>query len=599
MAREDSPPRHRLLYHGAMGFNADAVAAFEEFAALLELTGANGFRVNAHAKVARVLENAGSDLESLAIDGDAKKKLTKMDGIGASSADKLIELATSGRIEELETLRGEVPVGLRTVLEVPGLGPKTVRRLWTEAGVESLADLEARLDDGTVESLPRMGRKTVDNLVSSIAFMKRSGDRRRIDQAMDVAEMLISRMEATGFVERIHYAGSLRRGRETIGDLDILAVSSDPNALLGFFTNMNDVTQVLVAGDTKCSVRLEQGVQVDLRIVDAATWGAAIMYFTGSKEHNVLLRERAIARGMRLNEYGLFPASEDERPPQERGVTPVAAATETDIYGALDLEWIPPELREEGNPLERVGTTDLIRTEDVVAELHCHTVASDGRLSIEEMVEAAVAHGRTIIAITDHSKSSAQANGLSDERLREHIQAIREVDAGRTDIRVLAGSEVDILADGRLDYADELLEELDLVVASPHVSLRQDSEKATARLCRAARHPLVTIIGHPTGRIINGRAGLDIDIDALIEAALEGGTALEINANPHRLDLRDRHVRRAVDAGCPIAINTDAHAASHLDFLRYGVLTARRGGLSPAACVNTWPEAKLLDWIGR
>ena len=364
---------------------------------------------------------------------------------------------------------------------------------------------------------------------------------------------------------------------------------------------MPAVTQVLVAGDTKSSVRVAQGIQIDLRVVARDAWGAALMYFTGSKEHNVVLRELAIARGLRLNEYGLFPASEDddEQPPQRRGVAPVAAETETEIYRALDLEWIAPELREESCRPGDVDSSDLITVEDIRAELHTHTTASDGVLSIEALADAAVAAGRSILAITDHSRSSAQANGLSEDRLRRHIEAIRRVDAERTDIRLLAGSEVDILADGRLDYADEVLAELDIVVASPHVSLRQDPAKATARLCRAARHPLVSIIGHPTGRIVNGRAGLELDIDALIEAALEGGTALEINANPLRLDLRDRHVRRAAAAGCPIAINTDAHAADQLSHLRYGILTARRGGLTATGCINTWSEEKLVEWIGR
>ena len=431
--------------------------------------------------------------------------------------------------------------------------------------------------------------------------MKQAGDRRRIDQATTVAEGVLAQLEATGLVGRLEFAGSLRRGRETIGDLDVLVTSPDPGTLSAAFQNMPEVTQVLVAGDTKSSVRVAQGMQIDLRVVEEEAWGAALLYFTGSKEHNVALRERAIAHGHRLNEYGLFPDNrdEDDRPPQARGVEPIAAATEASIYEALALDWIPPELREEGFTLDDAPVSDLIREDQILSELHSHTTASDGSLSIEELADAAVAAGRTILAITDHSKSSAQANGLSEDRLRRHIDEIRKVDSKRSDIRLLAGSEVDILADGRLDYEDDLLAELDIVVASPHVSLRQDPEKATARLCRAARHPLVSIIGHPTGRIINGRAGLDLDLDALIEAALEGGTALEVNANPLRLDLRDRHVLRAARAGCPIAINTDAHAAENLAYLRYGVLTARRGALSAAGCVNTWPEEKLLEWIGR
>jgi DNA polymerase (family 10) len=582
-----------------MSMNEDIAKIFEELATLLELTGANGFRVNAHSKVARVVEGLTSDLGELARTDDAIKSLEAIDGIGKSSAQKIVEFAAQGTVTELEKLRASVPDGLREVMKVPGLGPKTVRRLWQEAEIESIQDLEAAIDDGRLEALPRMGRKTIDNIRESIDFMKTAGDRRRLGTAMPIAERLVAAMQAIPGVRKVAYAGSLRRGQETIGDLDLLVTTTDPTAASEAFRTQSGVTKILVAGETKSSVRLEDGIQVDLRVVPEEVWGAALMYFTGSKDHNVALRERAIGRGLRLNEYGLFPDDGEDGPPQQRGVTAIASATETEIYEALDLPWIPPELRVDRDEFDLEVPDDLITVDAIHAELHSHTTASDGRLTIDELAVAARTAGRTILAITDHSRSSAQANGLDEARLRRHVDAIREADARIEGIRLLAGSEVDIHADGSLDYEDDVLALLDVVVASPHASLRQDPAAATARLCAAARHPLVSIIGHPTGRLIGTRKGLEPDIEKVIAAAIEGGTALEINANPYRLDLRDIHVRAAVDAGCLIAINTDAHRAEHLEFIRYGVMTGRRGRLRNPGCVNAWPDQRLLDWLGR
>ncbi len=582
-----------------MSSNEDIGSIFEEMATLLELTGANGFRVNAHTKVARVVEGLSSDLAEVARGGKALAELQKIDGIGKSSAEKIVAFVATGTVPELEDLRSEVPDGLRTVMQVPGLGPKTVRRFWQEASVESLADLEAALDDGRLEALPRMGRKTLDNIRASIDFMKSAGDRRRLGDAMPLAERVVAVMEAVPGMRRVAWAGSLRRGQETIGDVDILVSTDDPEAASTAFREQPGVSRVLVAGETKSSVRLEEGIQVDLRVVPEEVWGATLMYFTGSKDHNVALRERAIARGLRLNEYGLFPEDDEATPPQQRGIAPVAASTEAEIYEALELPWIPPELRVDRDEFDRPIPGDLVTVEAIRAELHSHTTASDGKLSIDELAAAAMAGGREILAITDHSRSSAQANGLDVDRLRRHADAIREADARIDGIRLLAGSEVDIHADGSLDYEDDVLAMLDVVVASPHASLRQEPAVATARLCAAARHPLVSIIGHPTGRIIGSRKGLEPDIEAVIAAAIEGGTALEINSNPLRLDLRDIHVRAAVEAGCLISINTDAHRAEHLEFIRYGVLTGRRGRLEAEGCINTWAPDRLLPWLAR
>ena len=579
-----------------MSTNYELAERFEEMASLLELTGANAFRINAHIRVARALESFSTDLTTMI---DTPKSIEAIDGIGASSAKKIIEFITTGEISDLNTLRKKVPDGLIEVLKVPGLGPKTVRKIWTELNVESVEELKSAIQDGSLESLPRMGAKTIANISEAITFMESSGGRIRIGTAMPIAEQIVESLRVVNGVQRIEYAGSLRRGKETIGDIDILISSTKPEDAHTAFREMEDVTKVLVSGTSKSSVRTEDGLQIDLRVVDDDAFGAALLYFTGSKEHNVLLRERAIAANLRLNEYGLFPNDGHDESPQSRGITPVASETEEDIYTALNLEWIPPELREDRGELDTPPPLDLITVEDIRAELHSHTTASDGRLSISELAQEAMASGRTILAVTDHSQSSAQAGGLDPDRLRRHAAEVREANENIEGITLLAGSEVDIHADGSLDYDDDILALLDIVVASPHASLRQDSVTATKRLCSAARHPLVSIIGHPTGRLINDRKGLEPDIEKLCEAAIEGNTALEINSNPWRLDLRDVHVRTAMDHGALISINTDVHRAEHFAYVRYGVLTGRRGRLRKESCINTWPIDQLRAWLNR
>jgi DNA polymerase (family 10) len=573
----------------------ELAAAFDMMAAMMEMSGANAFRVAATRKVARVLEDFDGDLRATSA---AKGGLEAIDGIGKSSAERIRDWFDTGNITDLETLRAEIPPGLISLLDVSGLGPKTVGRLWREADVVDRATLRAAIDEGRLTSLPRMGAKTIANISDSLTFAEQAAKRTSIGRALPLAESLIECLSTIKGVGMMEYAGSLRRGRETIGDIDILATAKDPAALVAALTGRDDVTKVLASGDTKASVRLGLGIQVDLRIVEPDAFGAALLYFTGSKEHNVQLRHMAQTRSLRLNEYGLFPDDGEQATPQSRGISPLAAKTEQEIYTALELPWHPPELREERDAIDAPPPT-LLELADIRCELHSHTKASDGHLTIHEMAEEAMRRGFHTLAITDHSKSSVQANGLSDDRLRAHIEAIHEVDATLPNIRLLAGSEVDIHADGRLDYDDDLLAELDIVVASPHAALKQPPDEATARLIAAVSNPHVHILGHPTGRMIGRRPGIEPDLHAVASAAAAHGTALEINANPRRLDLRDRHVRIALDAGALIAINTDAHAAEHFDFLRYGVLTGRRGRLTPNECVNAWPQAKLLAWLDR
>lgn len=591
--------------------NQTLAAHFEQIAQALEILGEDRFRVIANGRAARLIADSATNLVSLASAEDARKSLMAIEGVGPKIADKIIEFARTGRIVERGELLERIPPGLLDLLDIPGLGPKTVRALWQSGGVESMADLRRIIDDGSILKIPRMGAKVVRNIIDAMAFAAQAADRAPLGDAMPIAELILARLNGVkraGVVEA-RWAGSLRRGRETIGDLDFLVAAKKPDLVGEAFCAMPEVHKTLASGPSKRSVRLLVDglhLQADLRLVPPESFGAALLYFTGSKEHNVRLRERALRRDMTLNEYGLFPLDSSETPPQTRGVKPVAARTEESVYAALGLPWIPPEVRED-RPLDEIaadeGSHTLIEVSDIKAELHAHTTASDGRLSIGELAELAKARGFHTIGVTDHSRSSVIAGGLSPDALRRHIDAVREENERIKGITILAGSEVDILADGSLDYDDKLLSLLDIVVATPHASLRQEPKAATARLLKAVTHPLVHIIGHPTGRLVNRREGFLPDIPTIAAAAAEHDVALEINANPMRLDLRDIHVRAARSApggdgrGALLAIDCDVHSESHFDYLGYGVLTARRGGLTPERCVNTWSARRLHAWL--
>lgn len=594
-----------------MSFTKAASSMFNEMSQMIELLGGDRFRVNAHAKAARVLKDTTADIESLANDGDTKS-LVALEGIGKGTASKLIELAQNGTMSEYDELRDQIPKGLMDVLEIPGLGPKTVKLMWDEKNVESIEDLLKIIEDGAILELPRMGQKTVDNIKESIEFMAQSGGRLHIGIAQGVADRFVEMMSAVKGTTQCAFAGSLRRGKETIGDIDILIATSDPEAAREAFTNAKGVMKVLANGEKKASIRVaiedessrwgaedNTALQIDLRIVDEGAWGAALMYFTGSKEHNVRLRERAIKQGMTLNEYGLFKDDgSDKTPPQDRGEKPLACKTEEAIYTTLGVPYFPPTIREDRGEINLDKTPELIQIEDIKSELHSHTSASDGKMSIEESAAIAKSRGFHTLAITDHSQSSAVAGGLSPERLRKHIKAVREANKKIEGITILPGSEVDILVDGTLDYDDDLLAELDVVVASPHAGLRAKPKQATKRLLKAIEHPLVHIIGHPTGRLIERRPGLEPDMNEIFAAAIEHNVALEINSHWMRLDLRDIHVRAAVEAGCLIAIDCDVHRADDYENIRFGILTGQRGWLTPERCLNTWSKQRLHKWLG-
>jgi DNA polymerase (family 10) len=597
-----------------MSVNQALADVLERIAAMQELLGEDTFRAVSNSRAARTIADLTYDVSTVA--GDPTK-LLEIPGVGKGIADKIAEFCATGTIKEHDELRERVPTGLLDLLEVPGLGPKTVRLLWKERGVEDMAGLKRIISDGSILTVPRMGSKSVEKIKSSLAFAEQSGGRLPLGLAVPIAERIVEHLSKLKGVHHAAFAGSLRRGKDTIGDIDILVAAKDAARVGEAFRSMPGVRQVLAAGDTKSSVRMSvdsdmgrwalEGrhgttdtgptVQVDLRVIPEASWGAALMYFTGSKEHNVRLRERALKMGFTLNEYGLFPEDKEGAPPQSRGIKPAASRTEEEIYAALKVPYLPPEVREDRGELTLAETPRLVEIDDIKAELHAHTTASDGLMSIEELAAAAKARGFHTIAVTDHSKSSVQANGLSVERLMAHVEAVRKAAEKTRGIRVLAGSEVDILADGRLDYEDKILRTLDVIVASPHTALSQEPEACTRRLLAAIRNRYVHILGHPTGRLINRRPGLSPDIARLVEAAKEHGVALEINAHWLRLDLRDQHVRAAAEAGCLIAIDCDVHAPDDFDNLRYGVMTARRGRLSPGLCVNTWNQKKLAEWL--
>ncbi len=561
-----------------MSTNTELAKMFYTMATILEINGENAFKVNANTKVARVLEDLVEDVATI-------DDITKISGVGKSSAQKIEQYISTGTMDDYDKLVNTLPPGLLDLMEVQGIGAKTVRRLWQEIGVTDIPSLKEAISKGKLESMDRMGKKTIQNMTESLDFLSLNANRTRLGVAMPIAMELMTLLQTCSGVQRIGYAGSLRRGKETIGDIDILASTTNTELLTDTFCQMDAVEKILAQGETKCAVRLQTGLQVDLRIVEDGAFGAALLYFTGSKEHNIVLRERAIKQEKKLNEYSLTP--------------PDISKTEEEIYENLGLPWLPPEIREDRGEFACTETPTLIVEDDILCDLHCHTHASDGHMTIEELASIAITRGYHTIAVTDHSQSQAQANGLKPDRLYAHIQQIKEVNQKMENITILAGSEVDILPDGTLDYDDELLELLDIVVASPHAALQQAPEVATKRLLAAIEHPLVHIIGHPTGRIINKRKGLEPDIPSLVAAAVEHHTALELNANSYRLDLRDTHIRAAVDARAQISINTDSHRPEDFNQLQYGILTARRGWASPQNCINCLGHDELQTWLQR
>jgi DNA polymerase (family X) len=583
--------------------NAVVASRLERLADLLEIDGANPFRVRAYRQAAEVVAAHTEPLVDMAGRGEG---LTTLKGIGKDLAAAILALYETGEIPALRELTERVPLGLLEVVRVPGVGPKRAATLWRSLGVTSLDDLERVAREGRVAALAGFGDKTQAKVLAGTPRARHHGGRlRRGDPEAVVAPLLVALRGAAG-VERVEVAGSLRRGRATVGDVDLLAVAADPAPVMAALRAHGDVAEVLGSGDTKTSVRLDGDLQVDLRVVPAGSFGAAWQYFTGSKAHNVWLRQRALDRGLRLSEYGLFRGGDGDDP--ERGVR-VAGAEEAEVYAALGLPWITPELREGRGEIEAAAAGRLptsLDLADVRGDLHLHTTWSDGTAGIREMRAAAAARGYAYLAITDHSQALRMTGGLDAEKLARQwaeFDAIADEDAAHAAVGplpvLLRGLEVDILKDGGLDLDDDSLANLDVVVVSVHAHLDLPQAQQTARVVRALQHPAVHVLAHPTGRLLGTREGIAIDLDAVFEAAAAHGVAVECNASPHRLDLGDIELARAVAAGCKVAVNTDAHALAGLADLRYGVITARRAGLTPDDVVNAWPLERLRHFLTK
>lgn len=563
-------------------------AIFEQMADLMEIQGEQSFRVNSYRRAARTMKELTADIDELAKSGG----IVDLPGIGKGMAGKIEEYLASGKIAAHQELLQAVPPGLPALLEVPGLGPKKVALAWKELGVVDATTLKAAIDSGQLAKLKGLGEKSVQQISEGLSFSEKSTGRTPLGLAMPLAEELVAAMRAVKGVRRAEYCGSLRRGAETIGDVDILCESDDGAAVVKAFTSLPQTKKVLASGTTKGSILVERRdgveVQADCRVVPKASFGAALQYFTGSKEHNVRLREMAVKRKWKLNEWGLFD-----------GDKPLAGEDEADIYKKLGLPYVPPEQREDRGEFEPNATEALITIDDIRGDLHMHTDASDGTCDARTMATAAQERGYEYIAVTDHSKSSAIANGLSIDRMWKQIERIRELNKSLKAITVLVGCECDILSDGKLDYPDQVLAACDFVVASVHSALRQDRKKVTSRVLKAMENPFVTLLGHPTGRLINKREAMDLDMNAVIAKAVETGTALELNAAWQRLDLCDLHVRQARDAGVMLCIDTDSHSTAQLDQMRFGILTARRGWLRKQDVLNTRPLPDLRKWIQK
>ena len=569
--------------------NLEIAKLFNEIADLLEIKDENIFKIRAYRRAAINLESLTEEIEAVA----ARGGLTEIAGIGKDLAAKIAQALETGRIEYLEELRREIPRGVVELMAIPGVGPKTAKLLFDRLQVDSVEKLEALAQKGKLLGLPGIKQKTVENIVKGIQVVKKGRERMPLGRALPLAREIIQTLEKLPQVRKISMAGSLRRMRETVRDFDLLITSTKPAKVMGTFTSLPQVAEVLVHGETKATIRHREGIQVDLRVVEPECFGAALQYFTGSKEHNIRVRELASRKGLKVSEYGVFNEATGKR---------IAGATEEEVYRAIGLPYIPPELREDTGEVEAAlegRLPDLLTLDDLHGDLHAHTNWSDGHHDLEALVEAAHRKGYEYVIVSDHSRSSTVAHGLSEERLIEQIGQIRALNKKYTNFRILAGSECDILADGRMDFPDRVLAQLDIVLCAVHSRFKQGRAEMTARIVKALSNPYVHILAHPTGRLIGERDPYDVDLEAVFAAARQHGKAVEINAQPSRLDLNDHHARRAKELGVMLSIDTDTHFLDQLENMTLGVATARRAWISKADVVNAMPLEKLLAWAHK
>ncbi|PGF17576.1 DNA polymerase/3'-5' exonuclease PolX [Natrinema sp. CBA1119] len=582
-----------------MTTNAELAARFEEFADLLEADDVE-YKPRAYRRAAENIRAHPSPIADRVESGD-HEVVENIEGVGDAISSKIIEYVETGEIDELEALREELPIDIADITRIEGVGPKTAGTLYRELDVQTLDDLEAAAEAGEVQSVKGFGPKTEQNILENIEFARTVGQRQLLGEARPLADDVLAFLESIDAVERCEVAGSIRRWRETIGDVDVLAATEANEAVIERFVEWESADDEIESGPEKASVRVGE-IRVDLRVVVPEEFGSALQYFTGSKDHNVSLRNYAIDREMKLNEYGAFDVSEvpDAEGGQRVGDR-VAGETEAGMYEALGLPWIPPELRTDRGEIaaaENGELPDLITREDIRGDLHTHTEWSDGATPISAMVEAAAERGYDYFGIADHAEGPGIVGGmgLSDTEILEQVEEIRAV-GDEADIEVFAGIEANVDAHGEIDLSEAVVKALDVIVASTHSALGQDAETATDRLVRALENPAIDVLGHPSGRLLNERSGLEFDATALGRAAAEHDTALEVNSNPRRLDLWGSAVQAALEEGAPIAINTDSHRPSTLEYMRWGVHTARRGWAEPADVINTWERAALREFL--
>lgn len=590
--------------------NLDIARELDTLADLLEIQGANHFRIRAYRNAVNTVKSSS---RSLAVMVQAGEDLTELPDIGDSVARHIEELVRDGTIARMEEITKEYPRSLAELVRLEGLGPKKVRKVFEELGVRTIEDLQEALDAGEIEKLEGFGKKSAEKLRAAVADHLTHTGRFQIHEVERLIEGVLEHMEDAPGVDRFEIAGSLRRRKETIGDVDLLAAhDGDGTPVVEHFVAYSGAVRVLGSGSTKGSIVLHSGLQVDLRVIPSASFGAAMLYFTGSKEHNVVLRTRAVKEGLRVNEWGVYRTREEDGDDEAGGSgfagadadfgERLAGDTEEDVYAALGLPWIAPELRENRGEIAAAlegSLPELVTLDDIRGDLQMHSTWSDGRASLEDMARACEALGYEYLAVTDHSQAMAMVGGLTPDRARAQWAEVEEVREKVPGILLLKSAEVDILKDGTLDLPDDILEGLDLVLVSVHSFMDQDRKTMTERVLRAMRHPAVDILAHPTGRIINRRVPFELDVEEVLQAAAELGVAVELNANPNRLDLDDVHVHRAKELGVPVVISTDAHGPEGLKDMRFGVAQARRGWLEAGDVLNARPRADFEAWLRR
>jgi DNA polymerase (family 10) len=564
--------------------NKELADLFEKMADILEFKGENPFKISAYRKASRIIGDLTQDIEEIAESG----KLKDIPGIGEGMAQKVVEYLKTGKISKFEEVKKGVPDELIAIMDVPGMGPKTLSMLHKEKGISNFSQLEKALEDGSLLGLFGMGEKKIENIKRGIQLLKQSKGRMNLGLAFPIAKRIVETLRQKTGSKKIEWAGSLRRMKENIGDIDILATGPDKERIIHAFTHLPEVNEVLASGETKVSVIAEGGTQIDLRVVEEDSYGAALQYFTGSKGHNIHLRGIAKAKGIKINEYGVF-----------KGNKKIAGKEEKDVYRSLGMDWIEPELREDRGEIEAAQEKrlpKLVQESEIKGDLHVHSKWSDGTSEIEEIAQAAQKRGYQYVAICDHSKSLRIAHGLDESRLMKQIEKIDRINEKLKGFKILKGTEVDILTDGKLDFSEKILEKLDIVVAAVHSGFKQDKGKMTKRIIRALENPFVNMIAHPSGRLLGARDPYEVEMDELMEAAKRYRKALEINAYFERLDLDDVHCRKAKEMGIRVGIGTDAHHLDQMWMMSLGVAVARRGWLETNDVLNTLSLKEILKW---